>query len=62
MKIFKIEFFRKQNGSISQIYLFMTEDYYNILTDKLSTIQRKYSHPWLGHGTMYYGVENWPRR
>jgi hypothetical protein len=63
MKIFRIEFFLSNNGSISQIYLFMKTDYcYNMLADKLSTIQRKHSHPWLGHGIIFYGVDNWPKQ
>jgi hypothetical protein len=60
MKLFRVEFYRKPNGTIYHIFLFIrTEYYHNILHDKLLKINQSYVNPWLGHGVMFYDIKDW---
>jgi hypothetical protein len=60
MKLFRVEFYRKPDGTINCIFLFIrTEYYHNILNDKLSKINEPYVNPWLGNGVMFYGIKDW---
>jgi hypothetical protein len=57
MKLFRVEFYRKPDGTIYHIFLFIKTEYYdNILDDKLSKINNNL---WLGSGVMFYYIKDW---
>lgn len=57
MHHFSVELTVKMNGSILHIHLFVNNvKYHNTLHEKLTEINKKYSHPWLGHGAIFYSL------
>jgi len=60
MKRFRVQFYRKPDGTINHIFLFIRTEYYHIiLHDKLSKINNPGNNPWLGNGVMFYYIRDW---
>jgi hypothetical protein len=60
MKFFRVQFYKRPDGTINHIFLFIrTEYYHNILNDKLSKINEPYNNPWLGSGVIFHDIKDW---